>query len=56
MVKKLKNKRKNFFAGGNVMPSAQGFSKFSLTLDQLTPVGKQITKGFIGKKPKKKII
>ena len=60
MVKKLKNKRKKFSVGGFTgasMPSAQKpFSGFTLTMDQLTPVGKQITKGFIGKKSNKKII
>jgi len=51
MVKKLKSKRKKFRIGGNVMPSVQKpFGGFSLTLDQLTPFGKPISKGFIGKK------
>ena len=59
MVKKLKSKRKKFSVGGFTgasMPSAQKpFSGFTLTMDQLTPVGKQITKGFIGKKPTRRI-
>ena len=54
MVKKLKSKRKKFSVGGFTgasMPSAQKpFSGFTLTMDQLTPVGKPISKGFIGKK------
>tara|TARA_A100001515_G_scaffold69539_1_gene55297 strand:- start:526 stop:693 length:168 start_codon:yes stop_codon:yes gene_type:complete len=48
MVKKLKSKRKKFFAGGYAMPSAQKpFSGFTLTMDQLTPIGKSVSKGFI---------
>lgn len=51
MVKKLKSKRKKFSVGGFTgasMPSAQKpFSGFTLTMDQLTPVGKPISKGFI---------
>ena len=48
MVKKLKNKRKKFFAGGYSMPSQKTNIKgFSLTLDQLTQYGKPISKGFI---------
>jgi len=48
MVKKLKSKRKKFFAGGYAMPSAQKpFSGFTLTMGQLTNVGKPISKGFI---------
>tara|TARA_R100000664_G_C2752620_1_gene139900 strand:- start:1693 stop:1857 length:165 start_codon:yes stop_codon:yes gene_type:complete len=48
MVKKLKSKRKKFRVGGNVMPSVQKpFSGFTLTMDQLTPIGKPISKGFI---------
>ena len=48
MVKKLKSKRKKFFAGGYSMPTVQKpFSGFSLTMDHLTNVGKPISKGFI---------
>ena len=51
MVKKLKSKRKKFSTGGftgAAMPSSQKpFSGFSLTMDQLTNVGKPISKGFI---------
>ena len=48
MVKKLKSKRKKFRVGGNVMPSVQKpFSGFTLTMDQLTPIDKPISKGFI---------
>ena len=48
MIKKLKSKRKKFFAGGYAMPSAQKpFSGFTLTMSQLTNVGKPISKGFI---------
>ena len=48
MVKKLKSKRKKFFAGGYAMPSAQKpFSGFTLTMDQLPPIGKSVSKGFI---------
>ena len=48
MVKKLKSKRKKFFAGGYSMPTVQKpFSSFTLTMDQLTPIGKPISKGFI---------
>ena len=48
MVKKLKSKRKKFFAGGYSMPTVQKpFSGFSLTMDQLTPIGKSVSKGFI---------
>ena len=48
MVKKLKSKRKKFFAGGYSMPTVQKpFSGFTLTMDQLTNVGKPISKGFI---------
>tara|TARA_Y100001937_G_scaffold112283_1_gene159735 strand:- start:106 stop:294 length:189 start_codon:yes stop_codon:yes gene_type:complete len=53
MVKKLKSKRKKFRIGGNVMPSAQKpFSGFTLTMDQLTPVGKPIRKANITSKKK----
>ncbi len=51
MVKKLKSKRKKFSTGGftgAAMPSSQKpFSGFTLTMDQLTTVGKPISKGFI---------
>ena len=51
MVKKLKSKRKKFSTGGftgAAMPSSQNpFSGFSLTMDQLTPIGKSVSKGFI---------
>ena len=51
MVKKLKSKRKKFSTGGftgAAMPSSQKpFSDFSLTMDQLTPIGKSVSKGFI---------
>ena len=51
MVKKLKSKRKKFSTGGftgAAMPSSQKpFSGFTLTMDQLTNVGKPISKGFI---------
>ncbi len=48
MVKKLKINRKKFFACGYSMPTVQKpFSGFSLTMDQLTNVGKPISKGFI---------
>ena len=51
MVKKLKSKRKKFSTGGftgAAMPSSQKpFSGFTLTMVQLTNVGKPISKGFI---------
>ncbi|BCV01961.1 MAG: hypothetical protein CM15mV48_060 [uncultured marine virus] len=51
MVKKLKNKRKKFCTAGFTgysMPTVQKpFSGFTLTMDQLTPIGKPISKGFI---------
>ena len=56
MVKKLKSKRKKFSVGGFTgasMPSAQKpFSGFTLTMDQLTPVGKPIRKANITSKKK----
>ena len=48
MVKKLKSKRKKFFAGGYAMPSAQKtFSGFTLSMYKLTHIGKSVSKGFI---------
>ena len=56
MVKKLKSKRKKFFAGGYTMPSQQTNIKgFSLTMDQLTKFGNPVSKGFIGKKTTRKL-
>ena len=51
MVKKLKSKRKKFSTGGftgAALPSSQTpFSGLTLTMDQLTTVGKSVSKGFI---------
>ena len=53
MVKKLKSKRKKFFAGGYTMPSQQTNIKgFSLTMDQLTQYGKPVRKSNIVSKKK----
>jgi|TARA_R100001460_G_scaffold48738_1_gene86840 hypothetical protein len=51
MVKKLKNKRKKFFAGGNVGPDIKQnkLGSFSVFADQLTTYNLH-KKGFIGKK------